>query len=154
MAANAISTLHTQLMVKGKFTITENTGAVTFDDSVTTYDKVVDIKSDPDIGSGINMLESTTLSDEAQTFVPGIKQLGDGLTFTCNYTLENYRKLAEIERIELEYAIWYGENKENGYVTWSGQLVPTISGGGVDEVREISITISNSDTPEWHDAST
>ena len=51
----------------------------------TKYDKLIDIKSFPDLGGAPEMLETTTLSDAAQTYIPGI-QASDALEFESNYT--------------------------------------------------------------------
>ena len=53
-----------------------------------TYEKLVDIKDFPDLGGSPEMLETTTLSDGMQTYIPGIQSL-DALEFTANYTKED-----------------------------------------------------------------
>ena len=58
----------------------------------TDWEKVVDIKEFPDLGGSPEMLETTTLSDRMQTYIPGIQSL-DALEFTTNYTLDDYKKL-------------------------------------------------------------
>ena len=50
-----------------------------------TYTKLVDIKDFPDLGGAPEMLETTTLSDKMQTYIPGIQSI-DALEFTANYT--------------------------------------------------------------------
>ena len=57
-----------------------------------TYTKLVDIKEFPDLGGDPEMLETTTLSDKMQTFISGIQSM-DGLSFTANYTLADYKTL-------------------------------------------------------------
>ena len=57
----------------------------------TDWEKVVDIKEFPDLGGSPEMLETTTLSDRMQTYIPGIQSL-DALEFTTNYTLDDYKK--------------------------------------------------------------
>ena len=59
-----------------------------------SYEKLIDIKDFPDLGGEPEMLETTTLSDKMQTYIPGIQSL-DALTFTCNYTKEEYAKLCQ-----------------------------------------------------------
>ena len=49
-----------------------------------TYEQLVDIKDFPDLGGAPEMLETTTLSDGMQTYIPGIQSL-DGLEFSANY---------------------------------------------------------------------
>ena len=54
--------------------------------SGSTYEKLLDIKSFPDLGGAPEMLETTTLSDHMQTYISGIQSL-DGLEYDANYTL-------------------------------------------------------------------
>ena len=60
----AISTYQVFLMVKG----------------VSDYDKLVDIKDFPDLGGTPETLDTTTLSDNMTTSIPGIQSL-EALTF-------------------------------------------------------------------------
>lgn len=125
----------------------------------TDYEKLVDITSTPDLGGTPNMLETTTLSDDTQTFIPGIKQLGDGLEFTANYTKENYEKLKDLEGQEHEYAVWKGgtgnsittanPTGEDGKWKFKGQLTVFPTGGGVDEVFGLTINIAPSTAIEY-----
>ena len=62
-----------------------------------TYTKLIDIKEFPDLGGAPEMLETTTLSDKMQTYIPGIQSL-DSLEFTANYTLEDYKALVAMQR--------------------------------------------------------
>lgn len=136
----AISTFRTYLMHK------ETASA--------DYTKLVDITSTPDLGGTPNMIETTTLSDDTQTFIPGIKQLGDGLEFTANYTLADYKKLKALEDKQEEYAIWKGgtgnsgataaPSGEDGKWTFTGQLTVFPTGGGVDEAFGMTINIAPS----------
>ena len=57
-----------------------------------TYTKLVDIKDFPDLGGAPEMLETTTLSDKMQTYIPGIQSL-DALEFTANYTKTDFTTL-------------------------------------------------------------
>ena len=57
-----------------------------------TWAKLVDIKEFPDLGGEPEMLETTTLSDNMQTYIAGIQSL-DGLTFTANYDMEDFQTL-------------------------------------------------------------
>ena len=47
--------------------------------------KLVDIKDFPDLGGAPELLETTTLSDAAQTFINGIQTMS-AMEFTANYT--------------------------------------------------------------------
>ena len=56
------------------------------------WSKLIDIKEFPDLGGEPEMLETTTLSDNMQTYIAGIQSL-DGLSFTANYTLADFQTL-------------------------------------------------------------
>lgn len=116
------------------------------------YEKLVDIKDFPDLGGAPEMLETTTLSDKMQTYIPGIQSL-DALAFTANYTKEDYTKLKALEGVENDYAVWFGGTEEVGVVTptgtdgkfeFKGQLSAYPVGGGVNEVVDMNITIAPS----------
>lgn len=116
------------------------------------WEKVVDIKEFPDLGGSPEMLETTTLSDRMQTYIPGIQSL-DSLEFKTNYTLEEYKKLKALDGIEHDYAVWFGGQEVGDTVTptgsdgkfkFKGQLSVFPVGGGVNEVVDMTITIAPS----------
>ena len=72
----------------------------------TTYTKLVDIKDFPDLGGAPEMLETTTLSDNMQTYIPGIQSL-DALEFTANYTLEDFKRVKAMEGKDTAFAVWF-----------------------------------------------
>lgn len=115
-----------------------------------TYSKLIDIKEFPDIGGDPELLETTTLSDPMQTFILGI-QSNEGLSFNANYTKADYTALKALEGAENDYAIWFGattSNNEdtpdgsNGKFSFKGELSVHVSGGGVNEVVDMAITIA------------
>lgn len=114
--------------------------------------KLIDIKEFPDLGGTPEMLETTTLSDKMQTYIPGIQSL-DSLEFTANYTLAEYKKLKAMEGEEKEFAVWFGGTESGDTVTptgsdgkfkFKGQLSVFPVGGGTNEVVEMTITIAPS----------
>lgn len=117
-----------------------------------TWSKVIDIKEFPDLGGAPEMLETTTLSDKMQTYIPGIQSL-DSLEFTANYTLEDYKKLKQMEGSDKEFAVWFGGTESGDTVTpigtdgkfkFNGQLSVYVNGGGTNEVVGMTITIAPS----------
>mgnify|MGYP006923290210 CR=1 FL=1 len=117
-----------------------------------TYEKLIDIKDFPDLGGAPEMLETTTLSDSMQTYIPGIQSL-DALEFGANYTKADFERLKELEGKEEEYAVWFGGTVTGGVVTptgtdgkfnFGGQLSAFPVGGGVNEVVGMTITIAPS----------
>jgi hypothetical protein len=133
----AISTYKIFLMVKG---------------SGDTYSKLIDIKDFPDLGGAPEMLETTTLSDNMQTYIPGIQSL-DALEFTANYTKTDFTTLKAMEGTEKDFAVWFGGTESGGVLTpdgsdgkfeFKGQLSVFPVGGGVNEVVDMTITIAPS----------
>lgn len=117
-----------------------------------SYEKLIDIKDFPDLGGAPEMLETTTLSDKMQTYIPGIQSL-DALEFTANYTKEDFMKLKALEGVEHEYAVWFGGTEEANVLTptgtdgkfqFKGQLSAFPVGGGVNEVVDMTVTIAPS----------
>lgn len=117
-----------------------------------TYTKLIDIKSFPDLGGAPEMLETTTLSDAMQTYIPGIQSL-DALEFEANYTKEDFAKLKALEGKEQQYAVWFGGTGEgetliptgsDGKFKFKGQLSVYPVGSGVNEVVNMNINIAPS----------
>lgn len=117
-----------------------------------TYTKLVDIKDFPDLGGAPEMLETTTLSDGAQTYIPGI-QSQDALEFTANYTKTDFDTLKALEDQDLDLAVWLGGTVSNGVATptgsdgkfeFTGRLSVFVVGGGVNEVVDMTISIAPS----------
>ena len=117
-----------------------------------TYEKLIDIKDFSDLGGSPEMLETTTLSDKMQTYIPGIQSL-DALEFTANYTKEDFTKLKALEGQEKEFAVWFGGTEEANVLTptgtdgkfeFKGQLSAFPVGGGVNEVVDMTVTIAPS----------
>lgn len=123
------------------------------------WEKLIDIKEFPDLGGTPEMLETTTLSDKMQTYIPGIQSL-DALEFTSNYALEDYKKLKALEGQDKEYAVWFGGTEAGDTITptgtdgkfkFNGQLSVFPVGGGVNGVVDMTIAIAPS-TPISMDA--
>ena len=133
----AVSTYRVFLMKKG---------------SGSEYEKLVDIKSFPDLGGEPEMLETTTLSDGMQTYIPGIQSL-DSLSFDANYDKAKFTELKALEGETESYAVWIGGTGEGASLTptgadgkfvFEGQLSVFPVGGGVNEVIDMRITIAPS----------
>ena len=108
-----------------------------------TYEKLIDIKDFPDLGGAPEMLETTTLSDSMQTYIPGIQSL-DGLEFNANYTKTDFAKLKALEGKDESYAVFFGEEGADGKFEFKGSLSVFPVGGGVNEVVGMTINIAPS----------
>ena len=116
------------------------------------WEKLIDIKSFPDLGGAPELLETTTLSDPMTTNIMGIQSL-DALEFECNYTKEDYTKLKAMEGTTGSYAVWLGGTETAGTATpsgadgkfeFDGQLSVYVTGGGVNEVVGMTVSIAAS----------
>jgi len=105
--------------------------------------KVVDIKDFPDLGRAPEMLETTTLSDQIQTYIMGI-QGSDMMEFTCNYTKTNFENVVKDANKNLYYALEFGTE---GTFEWQGQHTAWVTGAGVNAVTEFKIGIAPSTKP-------
>lgn len=117
-----------------------------------TYEKLIDIKDFPDLGGSPEMLETTTLSDKMQTYIPGIQSL-DALEFNANYTKADYAKIKALDGQELELAVWFGGEETNGTLTPSGEdgkfnfkgyVSVFVVGGGTNEVIGMTVSVAPS----------
>lgn len=116
----------------------------------TDYEKLIDITDFPDLGSDPEMLETTTLSDRMQTFIMGIMG-NEAMTFNTNYDKTGYMALKALSN-EQDYAVWFGGTEETdgtvtptgaeGKFSFKGELSVRVTGGGVNEVRKMAITIA------------
>lgn len=127
----------------------------------TTYSKLIDVKEFPDLGGNPESLETTTLSDNMQTYIPGIQSI-EALSFTANYTKADYTTLKALEDTENDYSVWIGgtlsgstltPTGSDGKFNFKGRLSVYPVGGGVNEVINMQITILPS-TPITMDTTT
>ena len=109
-------------------------------ESADAVEKIVDIKDFPDMIGEPEMLETTTLSDAQVTNIPGIKS-SETLTFTCNYTKEDFTAVNADAEKALHYAL---EFSDGSLFTWQGQHTCGLPGKGVNEVVEFTINIAAS----------
>jgi hypothetical protein len=86
------------------------------------------------------------------TNIMGIQSL-DALEFECNYTKEDYTKLKAMEGQTKDFAVWLGGTETAGVATptgsdgkfeFKGQLAVYVTGGGVNEVVGMTVSIAAS----------
>jgi hypothetical protein len=86
------------------------------------------------------------------TYTPGIQSL-EGMTFTANYDKESYSDLDALKDKDEYYSVWFGGTEEGETVTptgvdgkfnFKGKLNVFVAGGGVNEVRDMTISIAPS----------
>lgn len=117
-----------------------------------TWTQLIPVKTTPQLGGAPEMLETTTLDDNMQTFINGI-QASEAMTFLANYDSEKYDELKALENKTEEYAVWFGNDGDGsaGKFSFSGQLSVFVNETSVNGVVEMTVTIVPS-TPIEKDA--
>lgn len=104
-----------------------------------------DIKDFPEILGQRSALETTTLSDDAQTYIQGIRQTSENFPFLMNYDATQFdalNKLTGAQECELAFS-------DGSKFTWSGYVSVSINEGSVDAVLEMTVYVSPSTVPVW-----
>lgn len=120
-----------------------STYGVTLKYGATSADTAVVIKDFPSLLGKRSALETTTLSDDAQTFIPGIRQQSETFDFTANYdaaVLETINALTAVQKCELAFS-------DGSKFTWDGYISGSVNEGAVDAVVEMTISITPTTVP-------
>ena len=107
--------------------------------------KTYDIKDFPVILGERSALETTTLSDDAQTYIAGIRQTSETFPFLANYDATVYSEinaLSGVQECELAFS-------DGSKFTWSGTVSANINEGSVDAVLEMTISVTPTSVPVW-----
>lgn len=107
--------------------------------------KTYDIKDFPEILGQRSALETTTLSSDAQTFIPGIRQQSENFPFVTNYDATVYSEINALSG-DQECKLTFSDG--SGF-TWTGSASASINEGSVDSVLEMTIIIVPSTVPVW-----
>ena len=113
-----------------------------YDSSATeapNWKDVCDIKDFPDLGGAPEMLETTTLSDAAKTYIAGIKDQ-QALEFTANYDEDDMDAIALLTGTK-KFQLWFGASGASGKFAFSGTISAYVVGAGVNEVVDMKIVI-------------
>ena len=115
-----------------------------------TWAKLVDIKDFSDLGAAPEPIETTTLSDPARTYIPGIENT-EQKTFTCNYDAAAYDTIYALKDTECDLAVWFGASESGGVYTPTGSygkfvgkgyVSVFVNGGGVNEPVNMTVTLT------------
>lgn len=99
--------------------------------------KIVDIKDFPTLGGKPDKIETTTLTDETETSIPGVKSQ-DELEFTYNYTKADYTAIKAREATDEFFEI---RMNDESVFAFKGELRTWVEGAGVNDVVEAKISI-------------
>ena len=105
-----------------------------------TYEKLVDIKTFPDMGAAPTLLEVTTLSDSAQKFISGVQAMA-AMEFTANYTDTDFAAVIAKAGASQDYELDFGTDGANGKFRWSGEHTAWVVGGGINAVVDMKMSI-------------
>lgn len=107
--------------------------------------KTYAIKDFPAILGERSALEITTLSDDAQRFIQGIRQQSESFPFLTNYDATVYAEINALSG-EQECELVFSDGSK---FTWSGYASAAINEGSVDSVLEMTISVTPSTVPVW-----
>lgn len=107
--------------------------------------KSYDIKDFPAILGERSALETTTLSDDAQTYIQGIRQQSESFPFLANYDATIYAEINALSG-EQECELAFSDGSK---FTWNGYVSASMNEGSVDSVLEMTISVTPSDVPVW-----
>ena len=110
-----------------------------------TPQTAVAIKDFPSLLGKRSSLETTTLSDDAQTFIPGIRQQSESFDFVANYDPAVYNTLNGLKG-DQSWSLTFSDG--SGY-TWQGGVSVSVNEGSVDAVLEMTISVTPSTVPVW-----
>lgn len=115
-------------------------------ESASPLTKKIDVKDFPDLGGAPELIETTTLSDKIQKFIPGVKSVS-AMEFTANYTKSDYEAVKADEGKDLYYSLSLGENGSEGVFTWQGRHSVWVPGAGVNSPVEMKMSVAPSTEP-------
>lgn len=124
-----------------------------------TWKKLADIKDYPDLGGAPERIQSTTLSNTQHTYENGVQDTAE-LQFTANYDRAQFQTLKTMQEsgVEYDFGVWFDDaatyaegettlspNEANSdKFTFSGKVNVYAAGGGVNAIRDMLISLSNS----------
>lgn len=94
------------------------------------------IKSFPQLGGEREQIESTDLTDDFQTFEPGVQSV-DSMTFTCNFVVANYLTVKSNAMKDGYFELDFGAT--GGKATWQGKYDVFVNEGEVNGLIEYSL---------------
>lgn len=103
------------------------------------------IKDFPSLLGKKSALETTTLSDSAQTFISGVRQQSESFDFTANYDPTVYaaiNALTAVQKCSLTFS-------DGSSYSWDGELSASVNEGSVDAVLEMTVSIVPVTVPVW-----
>lgn len=108
-------------------------------------DTAISIKDFPSVLGKRSALETTSLTDDAQTYIQGIRQQAETFDFTANYddsVFNTINTLTAVQKCELAFS-------DGSKFTWEGWISASVNEGSVDSVLEMTISITPTTVPSF-----
>lgn len=110
------------------------------------YKKVADIIDYPDLFGDIETIETTTMSNlRARTYKRGLMST-DSLPFTAKYDKELFSAIDALSETEHDFALIF--KQDNSVFQWRGDITVGLTGAGVSELAQMTITLTASKEPK------
>ena len=110
-----------------------------FGTSANTLSELCKIKTFPQLNGEREQIESTDLTDSAQTFVPGVQSV-ENMQFTANFTTAAYTSLKTNALTDGYFELEFGGNA-GAKATWEGQYDVYVNEGEVNGLIEMTISV-------------
>lgn len=120
-----------------------STYGVTLKYGATTPNNAVEIKDYPSIMASRSSIETTTLSQDARTYIQGIRETAESFDFTANWDKEVFNALNQLTAVQK----WELTFSDGSKFTWDGTVSVSNTDGGVDEVIEMTISVTPTTVP-------
>lgn len=130
---------------------TYKTFLMTSADGKASWEKLIDIKSQPNLGGEPELIDVTTLSHKMKVYVEGIEEV-EALSFTANYDKTDYKKLIGMKGTKKWFAVWFGGTEvpgalptptgDDGKFKFEGYLSVYVAEAEVNGARDMTITIT------------
>ena len=120
-----------------------STYGTTFKYGASSADTELAIKSYPEILAKRAALETTTLQDDAKTYIPGIRETADSFAFTLNWDPAVFAKinaLDAVQKCELAFS-------DGSKFTFDGYLSASNNEGSVNAVAEMTVSVMPASVP-------
>lgn len=110
-----------------------------FGTSANSLSELCKIKTFPQLNGEREQIESTDLTDSAQTFVPGVQSV-ENMQFTANFTTTAYTSLKANALTDGYFELDFGGNA-GAKATWEGQYDVYVNEGEVNGLIEMTISV-------------
>lgn len=110
-----------------------------FGTSANSLSELCKIKTFPQLNGEREQIESTDLTDSAQTFVPGVQSV-ENMQFTANFTTAAYTSLKANALTDGFFELDFGGNA-GAKATWEGQYDVYVNEGEVNGLIEMTISV-------------